>query len=376
MNKKCLIFIYFLFIPSFVFSQANLRYGGAGRNSDATIVGLGGWTRTGTNVHLTTITDFVGVGTSSPSGNLHLSSAVSTQPFILSDYTGTGTGNTFRFRRTTNSAEGLAIAQIQFWANNGIGTLDQFANITASAKDTSDGDEAGRADFQVSVNDAMKTIFSIFGNSAGAATAEFLINDTGIDVDFRVETDTDTAAFFVGGDDGNVSIAKNTGDQKLNVLGYVQKQDQKWLDAIAFFPQLTNGAGLDTLNSREEVYDFDSATSESLYVKWHAPKWFTSLDSVKLRVSSGSSDGDSVAFALQGIGIADGEAIGGAVGNATADTLDLGGSANLIKVLTITGTFPTIAAEDVVTWLLRRDISISNDEAGDVSLHSMLLYFK
>lgn len=50
---------------------------------DAQAAGVGGWTKTGTNVHLSTSTDNVGIGTTAPDRTLHVSGGT----LALSNYT-------------------------------------------------------------------------------------------------------------------------------------------------------------------------------------------------------------------------------------------------------------------------------------------------
>ena len=158
--------------------------------------------------------------------------------------------------------------------------------------------------------------------------------------------------------------------------GYLQKNEVISMDAIAWFPPSTNGADLDTLNSREEVYAFDQTTAEILYVKNYLPTWFTSLDSVEVLISTSSTAGDSVSFTLQYYARGNGEAIGTGLGNSQADTLDLGTTADIVQRIVFSGTFGNLSANDEIVWQLQRDTSINDNVAADVRVHRTNFYIK
>ncbi len=148
-----------------------------------------------------------------------------------------------------------------------------------------------------------------------------------------------------------------------------------WFDAIALFPPATNGADLDTLNVRKEVYNFDSATAETLYTEWFVPLSFTSLDSIKIRGGANSTSGDSVSLNVGYLAIAVGESITSAMTLSQADTIDLGTTANIKQELSFTGAFSNIEVKDEVIFRIYRDVSIANDETGDFYIWSFNIYW-
>ncbi|MFQ5628063.1 MAG: hypothetical protein ACE5I1_04815 [bacterium] len=75
--RKFICFFGVLVLPLTGFAQVRLE-GGGGGNTIQTIQDSTGWTKTGTNVHLTAGTDSVGIGTASPNNLLHLSADLGT----------------------------------------------------------------------------------------------------------------------------------------------------------------------------------------------------------------------------------------------------------------------------------------------------------
>lgn len=155
----------------------------------------------------------------------------------------------------------------------------------------------------------------------------------------------------------------------------IKPVNPSWFDAIALFPPNTNAAGLDTLNGRKEVYNFDSTTAETLYTEWFVPSSFTSLDSIKIRGGANSTSGDSVSFNVGYIAIAVGESITSAMTLSQADTIDLGTTANIKQELSFTGAFSSIEVKDEVLFRIYRDVSIANDETGDFYIWSFTIYW-
>lgn len=144
--------------------------------------------------------------------------------------------------------------------------------------------------------------------------------------------------------------------------------------AMKYFPSTANGADYAVLNSREEVYTFDTTTAETLYVKYLIPNTFTSVDSLTIWASVNSTAGDTVKFVADWLARDDTEVISGAVGGNLSVTRDLGTTALVQHRLTITGSFTGIAAGDVLLVRIYRDPSATNDVAADVNIHDTSLW--
>ena len=158
--------------------------------------------------------------------------------------------------------------------------------------------------------------------------------------------------------------------------GYIRRNRAIYLDAVAWFSPSTNGAVLDTVNSREEVYTFDASTQQTLYLKMALPPWFTTMDSAKALVSTPSTAGDSVAMSLAYYARAVGEAIGGTIASTQLDTIDLGTTADIILTLKFDSFTATLSPEDEVVWRLQRDVTIPNNDASAIRFHGMIFYMK
>jgi hypothetical protein len=175
-------------------------------------------------------------------------------------------------------------------ANNrvGVGTSSPVANLHVS-----DGGAAGLEIFPAALNggpllqaydrvagtyeqitfDAFEYVWRIAGSertridSLGVLTNQIgaVFNESGADSDFRVESDTQTHAFFVDAGTSRVGINSGAPQYKLHVVG--GNGDQLWLDnAGEQFTQqywantgtVKGGIWLDNTNSKFEIYGYGS----------------------------------------------------------------------------------------------------------------------
>ena len=91
---------------------------------------------------------------------------------------------------------------IQFRGLNDASENTRWAEFDTRIVDASDGTEDGRTQLAV-IKDG--TLVSAFNADMGIG--EVVINDGSKDIDFRVESDNDTYAFFVDGADGNIGMS-------------------------------------------------------------------------------------------------------------------------------------------------------------------------
>ena len=130
-------------------------------------------------------------------------------------------------------ADDMGIGTIIFQGVNDPGSPSKiaYASIVGSATDTTQNDEAGRIVFNVFAGGTAGTaastnLFSIGGEDVANATqCEVVVNDAGIDCDFRIEGDNDTHLLFVDathdaiGIGANVYGASHVTGAVLNIIG-------------------------------------------------------------------------------------------------------------------------------------------------------------
>ena len=131
------------------------------------------------------------------------------------------------------------------------------------------------------------------------STTEAVFNDTGADYDFRVESDTNTHALFVQGSDGNVGIGTSSPGAKLHVNGDVRFGNGTALGVISYsstdvyFANLVTGGALTWYTNGAERMRLDSAGNVGIG---------TSSPGYKLDVAGASARIKSVS-AYSGLGL-------------------------------------------------------------------------
>ena len=148
------------------------------------------------HVNIGTITDHGGVLNVQSTDNGATLTLVSTD-----DDAETGP-NLHLTRNSASPADDDLIGRIIFNGQNDAGEEVEFANINARIRDASDGTETGRVVFQTTFEGGTGFNRLDFDNN------ETVINETGANLDFRVEGDADTDLFFV--DAGNDAVCFNS----------------------------------------------------------------------------------------------------------------------------------------------------------------------
>jgi hypothetical protein len=105
------------------------------------------------------------------------------------------------WRNSGSAANGDLIGQITFTGEDALSNTITYASIHGVADQVDNGAEDGSIRFSTRFNDVLAERLAI--TQIGGVT----INDTGIDADFRVESDTNANALIVDGATGNIGFS-------------------------------------------------------------------------------------------------------------------------------------------------------------------------
>jgi len=114
-------------------------------------------------------------------------------------------------RDSASPADGDAVGIIKFLADNDAGESTIYSQAFTTLRDASNGAEDGQTINYVMTNGALVDHLRMGRGSAGGQS-EVVINEGGVDVDFRVESNSNTNAFFVNGASGKCSMG-SSGEQ-------------------------------------------------------------------------------------------------------------------------------------------------------------------
>ena len=103
------------------------------------------------------------------------------------------------YRNSETPADNDYLGILRFQGKDSNGDTVSYGQVFAQALDVTDGTVDSRFDIQTTVGSSHRSAFN-------AKNTEIVINDSGIDRNFRVESDTKTSAFLVDGGTGNVSV--------------------------------------------------------------------------------------------------------------------------------------------------------------------------
>ena len=109
-------------------------------------------------------------------------------------------------RDSASPADGDAIGQIKFTADNDAGQSTLYGTINGTLRDASDGTEDGQMQFSTMVN-GTTTDFIRYG-VGGDGEVGLIFNEGSINADFRVESDDNANMLFVDGGNNIVGIGR------------------------------------------------------------------------------------------------------------------------------------------------------------------------
>jgi len=130
---------------------------------------------------------------------------------LISTDTDANQGPVLRLRRDSASpADNDIVGYLIYSADNDAGQITDFAGIRCHIDDVSDGTEDGNLKFFT--NKAGTEV-----SRMGLASGETVFNEDSVDVDFRVESNNDSSAFFVNGETGNTGFGTSTTPASISI---------------------------------------------------------------------------------------------------------------------------------------------------------------
>jgi cytoskeletal protein CcmA (bactofilin family) len=151
------------------------------------------------------------------------------------------------YRNSSSPADNDLVGQIKVVARNDNSQDVEVFRIDNYIVDVSDGTEDSTGGMYQMRGGTMRETLT-FG------ATEFIINDDGLDYNFRVESDNDANALFVQGSDGNVGIGTASPTEKLSVVGgHVSVGDSTGVSGTEFL-----------LEGYREIYDGDKYGNTSI----------------------------------------------------------------------------------------------------------------
>jgi len=154
------------------------------------------------------------------------SSAAETGAMLEMKNTNTATDKpiTLNFTRdSTTVADDMNLGKIAFEGKDSAGSATDYATIAADATDVTNQDEGGKLTFSVRAGGTAGTaastnLFSIGGEDVANSTqCEVVVNDAGINCDFRVEGDNVTSLFHIDASADKIGIGNSTPGSTLEV---------------------------------------------------------------------------------------------------------------------------------------------------------------
>jgi len=154
----------------------------------------------------------VGIGTTSPSSQLHIvGSSTSSQVIVENtDASAAAAPDIFLYRNSASPADNDVLGHIEFRGENSAGEETRYAVHNAKIIDVTDGTEDGQLEWQILNNGGFAKILTM-------NPTELVVNEDSQDTNFRVESDNSANALFVEGSSGNVGIGTSSPLYNLDV---------------------------------------------------------------------------------------------------------------------------------------------------------------
>ena len=149
----------------------------------------------------------VGIATTSPTAPLHVTDTGDTDLVII-ESTSSGSNHApdlILFRNDSNPLDGDGAGRIEFRGKNDAGTPEEvkYAEIYSTISDKTDGTEDGDLRIRTIVGGTVRERITM-------KPLETVVNEEGIQTNFRVESDTRSAMLFVDGTNDKVGIGEGS----------------------------------------------------------------------------------------------------------------------------------------------------------------------
>lgn len=159
----------------------------------------------------------VGIGTSAPETPLEVSTSLAgTAVLIESSNAGASDGPTLNlWRNSASPVNGDGLGSLVFQGENSTGGRTSFAQIRVEASDVTAAGENGLMSIRTTINGTDSARINL-------KSSEAVINESGGDIDFRVESNSNSHMLFVDAGNNRVGINQSSPSYDLDVNGTLQ----------------------------------------------------------------------------------------------------------------------------------------------------------
>ena len=221
----------------------------------------------GQNKMVLTPTGNLGLGLSAPLVPLHVQSTSAGELLRLESTDAGGTLGPIvgLYRNSASPAAGDNLGAINFYGEDTAGNITTYAAIESETYGVSNGAEAGRLHFKVCQSASLVSRFYMnFG--------ETVVNESGENLDFRVEGDSQTHALFVDASTSRVGIHDSAPSYPLEVNGTARIRSTLYLGSSSSDPgnlSINDNSGtaytLSLKGTATREYTFEGSSSGGAY---------------------------------------------------------------------------------------------------------------
>ena len=158
-----------------------------------------------------TINDGVEITTADTTDTLTLTST---------DQHGNSGPNLRLYRNSVSPAVGDNLGQIDFEGRNDNSEDVVYASMMARARDETDGTEDGGFQIDIMQSGTLRSLMKYYSN--GGTEHELSFNDDSKDIDFRVESDTQTHAIYLVGSSSRLGVNNSGPGRTLHIINPVE----------------------------------------------------------------------------------------------------------------------------------------------------------